>query len=317
MKNLLVNIVVIALSLLGSSSLVSAVEGEKLSAERVYTVGFAQDTLSNDWRAAQVNEVKRGLEKHLNIRFVVTDAKGSAARQTFDFERLADDGVDILITSPRDVRSMTPVVADVMKRGIPVILLSRRIMSDDFTTFIGADDREIARSAARYLAKELNGQGRVVMLKGVATATTAIARAEGFIEEMKKHPGIKIVAQPTANYRRNIAIKEMEKVISAGIKFDAIYAHSDSMATGARMAMAMAGIDLQSIKVVGIDYIPEAREAIRKGEQSASFTYPTAGQQGAEAVLKLIRGETLKKMQSIPFILVTKDNVDQVDTIFK
>ncbi|MDH3353990.1 MAG: substrate-binding domain-containing protein [Chromatiales bacterium] len=317
MKTLLRNITIIAFSILAGGSLVSAEETDKASAQKIYTVGFAQDTLSNDWRAAQVNEVKRELEKHPNIRFIVTDAKGSAARQTFDFERLADEGADILVTSPRDVRSMTPVVADVMKRGIPVILLSRRIMSDDFTTFIGADDREIARKAARYLAKELKGKGRVVMLKGVATATTAIARAEGFIEELKNYPGIKIVAQPTANYRRNIAIKEMEKVIDAGIKFDAVYAHSDSMATGARMAMEMAGIDPKSIKIVGIDYIPEAREAIRKGEQSASFTYPTAGRQGAEAVLKLIRGESLQKEQSIPFTLVTKENVEQVDTIFK
>ncbi|MCW8888020.1 MAG: substrate-binding domain-containing protein, partial [Gammaproteobacteria bacterium] len=288
-----------------------------LNSQKIYTVGFAQDTMSNDWRAAQVNEVKRELDKYPEIRFIVTDAKGSSARQGFDFERLANEGVDILITSPRDVRSMTPVVEEVMKRGIPVILLSRRIMSDDYTTFIGADDREIARAAARHVAQELNGKGRVVMLKGVATATTAIARAEGFIEEMRNHPGIEIVAQPTANYRRNIAIKEMEKVISAGIEFDALYAHSDSMATGARMAMTMAGIDPKSKIIVGIDYISEAREAIRNREQSASFTYPTAGRQGAEAVLKIIRGESVPKKQSIPFTMVTNKNVEQIKTIFK
>ncbi|HEA26216.1 MAG TPA: LacI family transcriptional regulator [Ectothiorhodospiraceae bacterium] len=309
-----IRLVVAVLALLASAPLLSQERG---NSQKIYTVGFAQDTMSNDWRAAQVNDVKRVLEKHPNIRFISTDAKGSSARQAFDFERLANDGADILITSPRDVRAMTPVVSEVMKRGIPVVLLSRRIMSDDFTTFIGADDREIAREAGRYLAKELNGKGRVVMLRGVLTATTAIARTEGFIDEMKNHPGIEIVAQPVANYRRNIAIKEMEKVISAGIKFDALYAHSDSMATGARMAMEMAGIDPKSIKIVGIDYIPEARKAIRAGEQSASFTYPTAGAQGAEAVLKIIRGEKMAKEQKIPFTRVTIENVEQVETIFK
>lgn len=309
-----ITLVAVIISLLGSGSLFAQQES---TAQKIYTVGFAQDSMSNDWRAAQVNAMKRGLEKHPNIRFISTDAKGSSSRQAFDFERLANEGADILVTSPRDVLAMTPVVSEMMRRGIPVILLSRRIMSDDFTTFIGADDREIAREAARYLAKELNGKGRVVMLKGIPTATTAIARAEGFIEEMDNHPGIEIVAQPVANYRRNIAIKEMEKVIAAGIKFDALYAHSDGMVTGARMAMKMAGIDPKSIKIVGIDYIPEAREAIKKGEQSASFTYPTAGKQGAEAVLKIIRGETVAKEQRIPFAMVTRENVDQIKTIFE
>lgn len=314
MQKTYIKVMVAILSLLGSGSPLSQ---ERATSQKVYTVGFAQDTMSNDWRAAQVNDVKRVLDKHPNIRFIFTDAKGSSARQAFDFERLANDGADVLITSPRDVRAMTPVVSEMMRRGIPVVLLTRRIMNDDFTTFIGADDREIAREAARHLAKELNGKGRVVMLKGVPTATTAIARAEGFIEEMKNYPDIEIVAQPIANYRRNIAIKEMEKVISAGIKFDAIFAHSDGMATGARMAMMGAGLDPKSIKIVGIDYIPEARQAIRVGEQSASFTYPTAGEQGAEAVLKIIRGEKMAKEQRIPFTRVTRENVEQVDTIFK
>jgi len=317
MKTVRIEMVVIALSLLGSSSLPSAAELEQPSPQKVYIVGFAQDTMSNEWRAAQVNEVKQVLDKHPHIRFIVTDAKGSSTRQNLDVERLAKEGVDILMTSPRDFRTMTPVVKRVMKRGIPVILLTRRILSDDFTTFIGADDREIARGAARYLARELNGKGRVVILKGVATATTTIARTEGFLEEMKNYPGIEIVAQPVANYRRNIAIKEMEKVISAGIKFDALYAHSDSMAAGARIVMRAAGIDPRSVKIVGIDYIPEAREAIREGMQSASFTYPTAGKQGAEAVLKIIRGEKVPKEQGIPFTLVTSKNVERVETIFK
>ena len=314
MKNIIVKLLIVAFLLLDSTSVLAQ---DSLASQKIYTVGFAQDTMSNDWRAAQVNDVKRVLDNYPNIRFIYTDAKGSSARQIFDFERLANEGADILITSPRDVRMMTPIVSDVMKRGIPVILLTRRILSDDFTTFIGADDREIARNAARYLAKELNGEGRVVMLQGVPTATTAIARAEGFIEEMSNYPGIKIVAQPVANYRRNLAITEMEKVISAGIKFDAIYAHSDSMATGARMAMRASGIDPSLVKIVGIDYIPEARKAIKEGNQSASFTYPTAGKQGAEAVLKIIRGESLAKEQNILFIRITGENVDQVETIFE
>jgi ribose transport system substrate-binding protein len=273
--------------------------------------------MSNDWRAAQVNEMKQALDNYPHIRFVYTDAKGSSARQVFDMERLAEQGADVIVTSPRDVQAMTPAVAAIHRRGIPVVLLTRRILSEDFTTFIGADDRQIAAQAAREMAKRLGGKGRIVMLRGVPTATTAIARREGFLEALKAFPQMEVVAQPVANYNRVDAIRAMEKLLAEGVVFDAIYAHSDSMAAGARMALKMANVDVKKLMIVGIDYINEAREAIRAGEQSVSFTYPTAGREGAEAVVKIIQGKKVAKEQSVPFTKVTSDNVEHVDTIFK
>lgn len=284
--------------------------------ERIYTVGFAQDTMSNDWRAAQVNEMKAALAGYPYIRFRYTDAEGKAFRQALDLQTLDREGVDILVTSPRDQRAMTPVVGDLSKKK-PVILLTRKTMDEAFTAFAGADDYKIAQQAAKLIAERLKGQGKVVMLKGVATATTAIAREKGFLDEMKSHPGIEIVASPVANYRRHEAIMAMDKILKQGISFDAIYAHSDSMASGARLAMESAGVKPEGKVIVGIDYIPEAREAIMDGKQTASFTYPTAGREGAELVLQLIRGEELKKYTEVPSIRVTRENVESVPTIFQ
>jgi len=284
---------------------------------RIYTVGFAQDTMKNDWRAAQVRELEAALRPYRNIRFVFTDAEGDPTRQALDAERLARQGVDFLVTSPRDPRIMTPVIDRIYKSGTPVILLTRKILSNNYTTFIAADDRDIARAAAHYLVKELNGKGKVVMLQGVKTASTAKARASGFREVLARNPGVQIVAEPYANYLRGDAIREMEKIIARKIRFDAVYAHSDSMAVGARIAMGKAGLDPKRIRIVGIDYIPEARDAIRRGEQSASFTYPTAGREGAHAILSLIRGKKVSKVQQIPFARVTRVNVDKVKTVFR
>lgn len=284
---------------------------------RRYVVGFAQDTLSNDWRAAQVNEMKQALAQHGDIQFIYTDAEGSAARQILDMERLVEQGVDVIVTSPRDVTAMTPAVSAIYRKGVPVVLLTRRILSEDFTTFIGADDREIAQQAAHAMAARLQRGGRIVMLQGVATATTAIQRREGFIEALNGYSGLEIVASPIANYSRAQAIREMEKLLASGLEFDAIYAHSDSMAVGARMALKGHGIDPKTLVIIGIDYINEAREAIRAGEQSVSFTYPTAGREGAKAVLDILHDVKVEKEQRVPFEMVTRDNVDRVDTIFK
>lgn len=288
-----------------------------VSAKRIYTVGFAQDTMQNDWRAAQVRELQQALKPYKNIRFIFTDANGNPARQAMDAERLVSQGIDFLVTSPRDPDIMTPVINRIFNAGTPVILLTRKIKNSQFTSFISADDKSIARAAARHLIGELNGKGRVVMLQGVPTATTAKYRSQGFRQEIAGVPGIRIVAAPVANYLRADAIREMEKIIKTGIKFEAIYAHSDSMAVGARIALRKAGMNPGKIKIVGIDYIQEAREAIRKGEQSASFTYPTAGNAGAKTILDLIKGKEVKKYQTIPFVKVTRKNADKINTVFR
>jgi ribose transport system substrate-binding protein len=279
-------------------------------------VGFAQDTLSNDWRLAQVKDIEAGLAPYKNIRFVFTDGMGSTAKQIRDIEDMLASKVDILITSPRDVQAMTPIIRKAYRQGIPVILLTRKIDSDDYTTFIAPDDAEIARQAATYLAEQLHGKGKILMLQGVPSASTAIQRTNAFIEALHKYPGVTVSVIKTANYLRSDAIKAMEEVLYSGQEFDAIYAQSDSMASGARIALKKSGYDLNKIIIVGIDYISEAREAISNGEQRASFTYPTCAREAVKAVLAIVAGKNINKRVMVPSQRVTKENVSTVDPIF-
>ncbi|MBF0470534.1 MAG: substrate-binding domain-containing protein [Gammaproteobacteria bacterium] len=286
-------------------------------AETRFTVAFPQDNLSNDWRAAQVAEVKSVLDRHPEITFVVSDAAGNAGKQALDLMQLADSGLDAVITSPRDARVMTPVIDEIYSSGVPVILLTRRTLNHHYTTFIGADDHAIGLAAAHEIAHHLHGRGRVVMLQGVATASTSRARGAGFRQGLSHYPGLLLVAHPVANYLRHEALQAMERLLSADVTFDALFAQSDSMASGARLAMKKAGVNPASKVIVGIDYIQEARDAIRSGEQTASFTYPTAGREGAEILLRVLAGERVEKEVSVPFVKVTRSNVEQVAPIFE
>ncbi len=119
-----------------------------------------------------------------------------------------------------------------------------------------------------------------------------------------------------ANSLRADAIKMTEEALREGLEFDAIYAQSDSMASGALLALKKAGRDPGKIIIVGIDYIKEARDAIRKGEQDASFTYPTGGKEGAEWTMKILQGTDVPKEYIIESTTITKDNVDAIEPIF-
>jgi ABC-type sugar transport system substrate-binding protein len=283
--------------------------------EQRYLIGFAQDTLGNDWRLAQVMEVKRELDKHPNVDFIHTDGKGDTALQAKHIEDLVARGIDLLITSPREMFALSEVITETFNKGIPVVLLDRGIEGDAYTTFIHPENRPIARAAAEYLVEALGGRGSILMLVGVPGATPTIHRTQGFMEVVERYPEI-TVTQRVANYLRADAILSVESVLAQGVKIDAIYAQSDSMAAGARMALKHHGIDPGDIPIVGIDYIREAQQAIRKGEQAISFTYPTGGVEGARTALRVLQGDLPPKEIIIESIRVSRENVDSVEPIF-
>jgi len=281
-----------------------------------YIVGFAQDTLANDWRAAQVSQLEAAFKKYPNVKFIYTDARGQTARQIQDIEDLLLQKVDVLITSPRDAAVMTPVISQAYKMGIPVVLITRKILTDDYTVLVSPDDEDIARQAAAYMAKKMNYRGNILILKGIPTATTAIARTKGFLKEIGKYKNIKIVSTINGNYLRADTIREMDDIIGQGIKFDAIYAQSDSMASGARLVLDKAGYDTKKMIIVGVDYIKEARDAIRRGEQTASFVYPTSAAEAAKLTLDIIEGKKVPRYVKVESQMVTRENVDKITPIF-
>jgi len=285
-------------------------------ADGKFLVGFAQDTMGNDWRVAQVKEVEEELKKQQNIEFIYTDANGDFAKQIYDIEELVKKGIDILITSPKNSKAMAPVIKKVYESGIPVILISRGVEGGYYTTFIRPDNKKIGKESAKFIAKELGGKGNVLILQHTPTTTPAIERTEGFLDEIKNYPSIHIVGTKVANSLRSEAILQTENAIKEGLSFDAIYAQSDSMATGARVALKKNGIDPKNIVITGIDYIKESRDAIKNGEQRASFLYQTAGKEGAQAAIDILNKKTVQKEVILETTIITKDNVDEIEPIF-
>ena len=188
-------------------------------------------------------------------------------------------------------------------------------MSEDYDVFISPDDFMIAYKAGTLLANTLNGTGRILMIEGVASTTTAIRRKKGFLASLENYPNIKVISKQ-GNYSRVGAIKAIESTLNNGIKFNAIYAHNDAMAAGARLALKKAGINPASIPTIGIDFLPETRKAIINGEQLASFTYPTCGKIGVDSALKLLNKKKVPRYISVASQRVTKNNVLKVNTIY-
>jgi len=51
-------------------------------------------------------------------------------------------------------------VAEAYRKGIPVIILDRRVLGSEYTTFIGADNKKIGRAADNGLPRDFRRVGK-------------------------------------------------------------------------------------------------------------------------------------------------------------
>ncbi|MBI5007285.1 MAG: substrate-binding domain-containing protein [Nitrosomonadales bacterium] len=286
----------------------AAAEGKKV-------IAFAQDTMANDFRRAQVNEVAAEAARHPQLSFVYSDAQGQTSLLIRQIEQFIEQKVDLLVVGTNDESAVVPVVAKAKASGIPVIILDRGIKGTEYTTFINSDNIKIGAIGAEYIARRLNGKGLVLLFEGLQKADVTQLRSKGFLDEIAKHKGIRVIKR-TGNYLRKDAVVEMEKLVAEGIRVDAIFSESDSMLSGVRMVLNKNRIDPRSIVMVGCDYTSEAQEAIRDGSQSGSVLFPLGGTKSVEIALKIFAGESVPKHIFIPVKLVTRENVEQVKPIF-
>ena len=278
-------------------------------------IAFAQDTMRNDFRKEQVFEVRDEVAKHPKLSFLYSNGQGQTSLMIRQIERFIKLQVDLLIIGTNDENAIVPVVSKAYKMGIPVIVLDRGIQSSDYTTLINSDNLKIGKIGAKHIAEKLNGNGIVLLFEGIQGTDVTRLRSKGFIDEMSKHKGIRIIKR-TGNFLRKDAIIEMEKLLKQGIHIDAIFSESDSMLSGVRLVLKRNKIDPASIIMVGCDYISEAQEAIRNGSQAGSILFPLGGKKSVEIALKIFNGEPVPKHIVNPVKLVTKKNVEQTAPIF-
>lgn len=298
----------------GADQKENAANPSQPSGDKKLKIGLSMNTLNNPFFVA----VKEGAEaqaKELGYDLVVTDAQNNPGQQLADVENLLQQNLDMLIIDPADSDAIAEAVKKANDAKIPVFTIDRQSNGGEVITHIGFDAIKSGNIAGDYLAKALNGKGKIVEIQGIMGTNVARDRSKGFNEAISKHPDMKIISQQAADFDRGKALSVMENILQANPDIDAVYAANDEMALGALAAIEAAG-RLDKITLIGCDAVDPALDAIRQGKLEATIAEPPffLGKEAIITAQKISKGEKVEKSVILDSTLVTKENVEQIKT---
>lgn len=249
------------------TSLAGCGRGEEGSAEGS-SATLVMSTLNNPFFVSVADGAEDGA-KELGVDLSVENANNSdqsALDLTID---AVTQKPDVLIIDPVSSEGGTAMVKQANQASVPVMAFDRQPESGDLATFIGYDAIAAGRKGADALAEAIGEEGKVVEIQGILGTNVAQDRSSGFQEEIKKFPGIEVVATQAADFDRGAALDVMTNVLQANPDIDGVYAANDEMALGVVAALESRGLS-GKVQVVGNDGIADALKAVAAGDMYAT-----------------------------------------------
>jgi len=288
------------LKLLFATLAVAAAVVASAADQKPLKVGFAQTGAESAWRTANSESMKAEAAKR-GIELKFSDGQGKQENQIRAVRSFITQHVDAIVLAPLVETGWDPVLREAKRAGIPVIITDRTIQTADeslYACFIGSDFVEEGTMAADWLAKKVNGTGRIVELQGTPGSAPANDRRKAFAEGIAKYPGLKIIDSQSGDFRRTGGKEVMEAFIKKhGKEIDILYAHNDDMALGAVQAIEEAGLKPgKDIIIVSIDAVREGVQAVVDGKINCVVECnPLFGPKVYDTVAKVFAGEKVER----------------------
>jgi len=281
------------------------------------SIGFSQSISEDDsWRKSMDNTMKVEASLHPEIDLTIYNANGSTKKQIRDIEKLIENQVDVLIVAPYGSDSIVPVIEKASKKGIPVIIVDRKVNTSNYTAFLGADNVEVGRIAGKYIVSMSKAQANILEIKATTDISPSVERSLGFKQIIDQYPNIKktsISAPDLASINNNFS-----KVLDSMPKIDYVFAFNDIIALQAWEVAKRKGRE-KNIKFIGIDGLNDQNggiQAVKDGKLTATILYPTGGSEAIKLAIKLANKEMVAKNNVLNTILIDSLNADIMSNQF-
>ena len=263
--------------------------------QKKHVIGLSQCMLDDAWRQAMINDMRIEASNYDDVEIIIKDAQNNNETQIQQIRDLIRQKVDVLIISPYQSEPITAVAEEAYRAGIPTIITDRKVNTDQYTSFVGANNYEIGLAAGNYAANYLPPNAIILEIWGLTQTSPAQERHKGFVDALREREDLSF-RKIEGQWLVDTARMELRK-LEHPEQIDFVYAHNDMMAIAAReYFMAWDSIRGRDLRIIGVDAVAGAGlEAVEDGRINASFLYPTGGEQVIRTAMRIIQGEPVDK----------------------
>lgn len=268
------------------------------------TIALVVSTLNNPFFVSLKDGAQKEADK-LGYTLVVLDSQNNPAKELANVQDLTVRGTKLLLINPTDSDAVGNAVKMANQANIPVITLDRVANQGTVVSHVASDNVAGGKMAGDYIAEKLGNGAKVIELQGIAGASAARERGEGFKQAVTEHKFNVLASQP-ADFDRTKGLNVMQNLLTAHPDVQAVFAQNDEMALGALRALQTAGKN--DVLVVGFDGTNDGIKAVEGGKLGATVAQ-MADQIGVIGVVtadKALKGETVPAQIPVDLKLIKK-----------
>jgi len=283
--------------------------------QKTVRIGFSQAMSTDEWRRQMNKSMQVEASLHPEVQLEISDANNSISDQIQDIEKFINKRVDVIIVSPIQSKPLTAVVEKSIKAGIPVLVVDRKIEGENYTAYLGADNIEVGRNAAKYIISNHKGSGKVVEITGLSSSSPAYERSLGFNQVLKQDKLLTLAKKINGDWEGQSVKIPFKELLEKEPDIEYVFAHNDRMALSAWETAKTLGLE-NNIKFIGVDALNTPSggiQLVKKGVLEATILYPPGGNDALKLALKINKGNVVDKNNLLTTIVIDRFNSEIIE----
>ncbi|MEI6896339.1 MAG: substrate-binding domain-containing protein [Psychromonas sp.] len=296
-----------------------AILGTSLAFAKTYKVGVSVPSADHGWTAGLLWWAEKSVadfkKTEKDVEFYIV-AASSGSKQVGDVEDLMIRGIDALVILPHNPATLQKVIEEAYESGIYIVVVDRELAIPAQDVFIAGDNAGLGSVSGKWLAEEMDGKGKIVVLEGMSIPINK-QRVDAFNTEIARHKGIEILDSQPADWSTQKALTVMENMLQRHSTIDAVWCQDDDMLKGVMQAIKESGrTDIKT--VLGGAGSKDIMKMIMDGDKvvRATVTYPPSMVASGVALAVIgLKGEKLGKMyHTVPSrVILAAELVDKTN----
>lgn len=264
------------------------------------------------WQAVYQGAKQAAKKYGVEITFEGPESETDVDEQIQMLQTALDKQPDAIGFAALDSQASIPLMQQAEAADIPVVAFDSGVASDVPVATAATDNKAAAALAAKKMAEEIGGEGKVALVVHDQTSVSGIDRRDGFVEYMRQHePGIEIVDIQYGGGDQLESTDLAKAILQAHPDLDGIFGANEGSAIGVINAVKELG-RAGDVAVVGFDSGQAQINAIKSGVMMGAITQDPIdiGYQTVKIAVDAINGKQVEEVVQTDYYWYDRSNID-------